>query len=425
MLKFLPQSVYARNVLTLMTGTSVAQAIPIAVSPILTRIYGPEQFGLFALFMAVVSIVGVLVTGRYEQAIVLPKHDRDAMQVVALSVLLSFGLSCLLLVVVVIFNTPIAVFFGNRDLAPWLYWVPLSTMLTGVYQSLNYWSNRKSQYKRLAISRTLQSGCTSGGQLAGGGVGTGGLVGGQMAGQLLSVLALAYIIWQEDRKFISGIRRARIVILAKKYINFPKFLILAHGFNTASSQMPVMLLGALFSASSAGFYNLTQRVLGAPITLVSGALGDVFRQEASHAYAHHGNCREVYLRTLRRLILISVLPFSVFYFIAPDFFSWVFGNEWRIAGEYACILTPMFFLRFVVSPLSSVFIVAEAQRLDLLWQILLFVMVVVSLLFGYYLKEVRLALIFFSVAYSVCFIVNLLISYRLSCGALIKKVAAQ
>ncbi|MHC8367859.1 oligosaccharide flippase family protein [Pseudomonas sp. ZT5P21] len=427
MLKFLPQSAYARNVITLMTGTSIAQAIPIAVSPILTRIYSPEQFGLFALFMAVVSIAGVLVTGRYEQAILLPRQDRDAMQVVALSVLLSVVLSCFLLIIVVFFNSSIVDFFGNSDLAPWLYWVPFSIMLTGVYQSLNYWSNRKSQYKRLAISRTLQSGCSSGGQLAGGaaGAGTGGLVWGQLAGQLLSMLVLARMIWYEDRKFINSISRRRILVLAKKYINFPKFLIVAHGFNTASSQMPVMLLGALFNASSAGFYTLTQRVLGAPITLVSGALGDVFRQEASHAYIHNGNCRDVYLRTLLRLVVISVLPFTVFYFIAPEFFSWVFGSQWSVAGEYARILTPMFFLRFVVSPLSSVFMVAEAQRLDLVWQIMLFVMVVVALFFGYLLGEVRLALMFFSAAYSFCFIVNLFISYRLSCGVFNKELKSK
>jgi len=43
------KSEFAKNVLTLMTGTTIAQAIPIAISPILTRIYTPEDFGVFAL----------------------------------------------------------------------------------------------------------------------------------------------------------------------------------------------------------------------------------------------------------------------------------------------------------------------------------------------------------------------------------------
>ena len=83
-----------------MTGTGLAQAIPIAISPILTRIYTPEEFGVFALYMAIASILTVLVTGRYEMAILLPKKDRDAMSLVALSIALSFFISIILLIIV-------------------------------------------------------------------------------------------------------------------------------------------------------------------------------------------------------------------------------------------------------------------------------------------------------------------------------------
>jgi O-antigen/teichoic acid export membrane protein len=83
--KLKPKSEFSRNVLTLMTGTTIAQAIPIAISPILTRIYTPEDFGVFALYMSVVSIVSVVATGRYELAIMLPKKDEDAINIVTLS----------------------------------------------------------------------------------------------------------------------------------------------------------------------------------------------------------------------------------------------------------------------------------------------------------------------------------------------------
>ena len=87
--KLVPQSTYARNVITLMTGTAFAQALPIAVSPILTRLYTPAEFGVFAMYMAIASILGVLVTGRYELAILIPKQDRDAIHIAALSAALS------------------------------------------------------------------------------------------------------------------------------------------------------------------------------------------------------------------------------------------------------------------------------------------------------------------------------------------------
>lgn len=402
-----------------MTGTSIAQAIPIAISPILTRLYTPEDFGIFALYMAVASIVSVLVTGRYELSIMLPKKDSDAMNIVALSIGLSCIISTVLLIIVTVFNSQITHLIGSPAVSSWLYFVPVSTLLMGVYQSLNYWSNRKGHYKRMALSRMMQSGSGSMAQLGGGysAMGASGLVGGQIIGQGLSTALLGRLIYREDQSELKKISRNRIIALGKKYSSFPKYLIVAHGFNTGSSQMPVILLGAFFNSAVAGFYMLTQRVIGAPMTIVGSAIGDVFRQEASHAYAHAGNCKSVYLKTLKRLIAISIFPFVIFFFIAPFAFAFVFGDGWRISGEYAQILTPMFFLRFVTSPLSAMFMIAQKQRLDLIWQIALFVLVSLSFAFGYSQSNIKLALIAFCASYTLMYSVNGVLSYKLAMGA--------
>ncbi|MFD1007269.1 lipopolysaccharide biosynthesis protein [Oceanisphaera ostreae] len=418
--KILPKSAYAKNVLTLMTGTGLAQAIPIAISPILTRIYSPEEFGVFALYMAITSILTVLVTGRYEMAILLPKKDRDAMNLVALAIALSFFVSVILLIVVAVFNSQIIKVIGVPELSMWLYWIPASTFLMGVYQSLNYWSNRKSHYRRLAISRVLQSSGTGAVQLAGAfnNIGVSGLVGGQLIGQTLSTAVLGSFIYKEDKENITRVKRLRIVSLARKYINFPKFLIVAHGFNTASGQVPIFLLSSLFNSASAGFFMLSQRVMGAPMTLIASAIGDVFRQEASYAYVNTGSCKNVYTRTFKKLLMISIVPSIIFFFIAPDLFEMVFGEQWRVAGEYAQILTPMYFFKFVTSPVSQVSIYSGKQKIDLLWQIVLFFMTVFSMYIGAYLSDIKLAFVFFSAIYSFMYIVSGYINYIFSKGGL-------
>lgn len=414
MRKLIPQSPYARNVLTLMTGTTLAQAIPIAISPILTRLYSPGEFGRFALYMAVAMIVSVLVTGRYELAILLPRQDKDALHIAALAMALSIAISGVLFFVVLFFAQPIAALLGDATLAPWLYWVPVSTLLLGLYQSLNYWSNRKSQYKRLAISRTVQSGSAALAQLASGYAGSGavGLMGGQISGQVLATSVLAGQIWREDYGLLRTLRPMRGLALAKKYIDFPKYLIVAHGFNTASGQMPILLLSALFNTTAAGFYTLTQRVMAAPMSLIANALGDVFRQEASQAYIHHGQCKAIYQKTFKRLLLISVLPFVVFFFLAPTLFAWIFGEQWRVAGEYAQILTPMAFFQFITSPLSAMFMIAEKQKLDLVWQIFLFSIVMASFILGSFLSNASDALKIFSASYCAAYGVNGLMTYH-------------
>jgi O-antigen/teichoic acid export membrane protein len=401
-----------------MTGTSLAQAIPIAISPILTRIYTPNEFGFFAFYIAITSILVVMVTGRYEMAILLPKKDSDAMNLVALSATLSFFVSFIIFIVIMIFNEEIVSLIGVPELSVWLYWVPVSTLLMGIYQSLNYWSNRKSHYKRLAVSRVVQSSSTGAAQLAGAinSIGITGLVGGQLFGQVFSTGVLSKLIYNEDSSVIKKIKFSRVIFLAKKYADFPKFLIFAHGFNTASGQMPALLLNALFNSATAGFFMLTQRVMGAPMTLVASAIGDVFRQEASYAYVNKGSCREIYIRTFKKLLIISCLPSVIFFFIAPELFSKVFGEEWRVAGEYAQILSPVFFLRFIASPLSVMFMIAEKQKLDLIWQIILLIATSVAFFIGYFYSSEKIALIFYSIAYSIMFAVNFFMTFYFASG---------
>ena len=416
--KFIPKSSYARNVITLMTGTGLAQAIPIAISPILTRLYSPEDFGIFGLYMAIVAIASVLVTGRYELAILLPRNDRDALHIVALAIGLSAAVSALLLVVVLVFNGPITQLLGASDIAPWLYWVPASTVLMGIYTSLNYWSNRKGQYRRLAVSRVVQTSGTSATQLGAAFLRSepAGLVVGQLTGQLMASSLQARMIYREDQNQIKTLRWGRVRALARKYRNFPRFLIVAHGFNTASGQVPMLLLSTLFNTATAGYYMLIQRVMAAPMVLVAGALGDVFRQEASRAYIHTGNCRAIYMSTFKRLLGLAVLPFAVFFFVAPALFGWVFGEPWRVAGEYARIFTPMFFLQFITSPLSSVYMIAEKQKMDLAWQICLLVLVLSAFAIGGIFSNIAIALALFSTAYCLMYAINGMISYQLANG---------
>ncbi|HHD79092.1 MAG TPA: translocase, partial [Epsilonproteobacteria bacterium] len=141
-----------------MTGTSIAQAIPLAISPILTRIYTPEDFGIFALYMSVASMIAVTATGRYELAIMLPKKDDDAMNIVALSIVISFFVSFITLLIVFSFNAQITHLLGNPEISFWLYFIPITVLLTGIYQSFNYWINRKKEYGRLATNKVIQSG---------------------------------------------------------------------------------------------------------------------------------------------------------------------------------------------------------------------------------------------------------------------------
>lgn len=415
---FLVKGEFSRNVLTLMTGTAIAQAIPIAISPILTRIYAPEDFGVFALYVALSSIMTIIATGRYELAIVVPKKDNEAFDIMLLSIIIAFIVSAVVLVLIFVFNNQVTRMLGNPGISNWLYLLPFSILLNAIYQSFYYWSNRKKHYKRLSVSRIVQSSSTGVANLSIGSVnagGGGGLIFGQMLGQSVSIGVLGRLLYKDIVKKKHNISKIKMIALSKKYKKFPKFLMLAHGINSVSRQIPILLLSSFFGLGVSGFYLLVQKIIGLPMNIIASGISDVFRQEAAEQYARFGNCHSIYKSTFKKLILIATIPFVLFYFIAPILFSFVFGREWEVAGRYAQILTPMFFLQFVTSPLGNMFIVAGKQKLDLYWQIFLLFLVVTAFISGKYLfDDIEVTLGFFCMAYSIGYLVNLNMSFRFS-----------
>lgn len=132
------KSEFSKNIITLMTGTTIAQAIPIAISPILTRIYTPEDFGIFAIYLAITSIIAVIATGRYEMAIMLPKEEKDVKSILKLIIILLSIVTFATFLIVFIFNDEITNLFENKEISNWLYFLPVSVFLVGIYQVYNY-----------------------------------------------------------------------------------------------------------------------------------------------------------------------------------------------------------------------------------------------------------------------------------------------
>src|SRR5512133_2862261 len=56
---------FVRNVFVLMSGTTIAMVVPIVASPVLTRLYTPEDYGVFALYVSIISAAAVIVEGGY------------------------------------------------------------------------------------------------------------------------------------------------------------------------------------------------------------------------------------------------------------------------------------------------------------------------------------------------------------------------
>ncbi len=414
-----PRSEFARHVLTLATGTGMAQVLPLAVLPVLSRLYTEVQFGLLNLFLSIVSILGIVATGRYELAIMLPEENEEAAQVLGLSIGLSVLLSLLLLVLVTVFNAQICALLGSEEIGPWLYLVPVLLVANAVYQSFNYWFNRRKQYQRLAKNRVLRSGLTEVGKVALGfqKLTAGGLILGTVIGQAVVTVLFLRIGKREDGELFAKIDRAGMMRAARRYRNFPLFTVPAEAINDISKRMPVFVLTSAFGKAATGQFGMAQMVLGGPIGILGGAVADVFKQQASEQFNREGNCRALWISTFRRLLLLGVPLFAVLYWVAPVAFAFVLGEKWRLAGEMARALTPMYFMSLLAGPLSRTLYIAEKQKLDLAWQIAFFGAVGTALYWGQSQGDVLVTMHAFGLAGAAMYAIFLWMSYRAAQGS--------
>jgi len=372
--KLKPKSEFTRNVLTLMTGTTIAQAIPIAISPILTRIYTPEDFGVFALFIAIVSILGSIANGRYELAIMLPERDEDAINIFALGFIITVFLTIFSFIIIFFFKEYILVLFGNDALKNWLYFIPVTVFFIGFFNILNYFNIRKKNYKNIASSKIIKSIVLAITQLIIGFIKQGAL--GLISGQLLSQIFANWKLLQNiitNRELLSQISLVNIKKQAKEYINFPKFSIWGVLANTLSIHFINILISTFFSVITLGFYSLVQRILGMPSALIGGSIGQVYFQKATEDKNIKGNSLSIFLKTVKKLALIGLLIFGFLYFTVEDIFSIIFGEKWRIAGVYAQVVIPFFYIRFISSAVSMTYDIYDGLKIELIWQLSLLV----------------------------------------------------
>ena len=402
-----------------MAGTIVAQAIPLAISPVLTRLFSPENFGLFALYFSISQIISVFISGRYEMTIILPEKDEDAVNLVALSLAITILVSIICLIAALLLRYFLPIQLSHLTIASYLLLMPITVIAIGTSSIFNFWLNRKEHYKSISegkIARSLFSSFFS----IGFGLTVlkaGGLIIADTIGQMASGIYLFVKSFKYDKEKILHISRQNMIIQAKRYKQFPRFNLLSGFLEKGSGHIPVIFLTSFFGSAVTGFFSLAQRLIAAPEIIIAVSIGNVFRQQANVEYIQKGNCTDIFLKMLRLLLVIAIVPFTLLFVLAPFLFSFIFGPEWKVAGEYTQIMTVMFFLSFVVSPLSSMFLIAEKQRIDLIIQIFLFSFVCISFVAGYKIfNHPKIAILLFSITYCLKYCTEFYLSFQYSKG---------
>ncbi len=384
--------------MTLAGGAAAGQAIVILGSPILLRLYAPDEIGALSIYLAIVSIGAIVVTLRYEAAIPLPDLDEDALDVLLLAIIAALSISGLVgLATWIVASDLIVVAIPDTTRAA-LWLVPLGLFSTAIQQSLTFWATRIAAFGASARSSMASGGAQMAGQIGFGMAGTGvlGLILGYLLGRAGGILMFVGTLGSTRRASMRGTSLRRLRGVASRYRRFPLYTLWAALLNTASTQAPVLLLAAMFDTTVVGWFSITLRVLQLPSALVGASVAQVFyarisREDDSDTAA---TTRSVY----RALAALGAGPMVVLAVAGPELFAFFFGDAWREAGTYAQWLAPWLLLVFVVSPLSTLVFVRERQRTELGFQICLLAVRVATLLVGWAFANATTAIALFGLA---------------------------
>jgi O-antigen/teichoic acid export membrane protein len=399
--------VYYRNLGTLITGSAIAQLLSVALAPLFSRLYAPEDFGYLATFMSLLTGLSVVVCLRFDAAIV-PAPSHHASHLFNISIKTAFITGSITLLAVALFQ-----FFSNANshLVQWLWLLPLMMLLNGFNQTVTAWLNRQKLYSLIAQNNILKSIATNGVILLAGIVGFKkfGLIGGYFTG-LIIALALLVINLYGKRKLPSiHIFNPELRNIAPHYADFPKYNLPQAFTDMLLINSPVYFLTYGFNAAIVGWYGLTARILQAPFNLIGYAMEQVFIQKASEWHHAAQNIQPLMINVIKRSSAIAALIILPILLIGPDLFAWVFGEQWRSSGLYAQLLTPYFFFDFIRTPLARVPSIIAKQKQWYFWSLsglaVVMITIVASILFK---LSTEYFLIIFSISQSLIFLASLI-----------------
>jgi O-antigen/teichoic acid export membrane protein len=394
------KSEYIKNSFILILGTGLAQLIPVALQPFLRRMYDDNEFGVFAQFYSLVSILSIVANLRFSNSIVIPKNDREALGILYGSIWLNTFFSILIWIVLAFFGTTIYAYLGlSQELNQYTWILPLSVFLVATNFAFNFWLTRKKKFIGIALNKGARRVSEGGAQLSLRYLmSKGGLIIGTLVGDLFNLLMFLFQFKKSDGSF----KRTSIKVVLtslRKQKEFPKYSLIPSLLNVVSTDMPVFLIAAMYSKAIVGQYDGSRQLLAIPLALISVSLSQVLYQRIVELNHENKPILPLIRQNFFVLFSMAIVGILIMFPFGVEIHTFIFGNNWELAGEMSSVLVFSYAIKFIISPLSISFIALKKLKISAIWQALYFVCIfsliwienVQVLDFMYYLVLIDLA----------------------------------
>jgi lipopolysaccharide exporter len=392
-------NVFFSNVLKLVSGNFIAQFLGILLFPIITRIFSPDDFGVYQLFLSISAILVEFSCLSYQLAIMLPKEDEDSANLVVLCVILVTIISIVSGSIFIIFSDSISQILNTPEISQYFIFLPLLVFLNGMFLCMTYWLTRRKRFGINAIAQIVNSFSIKVVQI-GVGLYSAPSSAGLIIGAIVSSIASLVVLFQQINDDILLFRKVtlkNIRNLAIRYKRFPMFTLLSTGANAVSMHIAPLFLAYFFSQDVVGYYAIASTVVFLPMGIIGYSISHVFFQKAADEKHLTENVKNLVSEIQRRLISIGMFPIFILMIMGAELFSFVLGSQWSVAGQYAAILAPELLFVFIAAPLITILAVLERQTVDLTFNILLLVSNMVVLAIGGVYGNPYVALLLYSV----------------------------
>lgn len=401
--KLLPQNELLRGAGFLIGGSIFAQMLTMLAMPVLTRLYTPSEFGVFAMYISVVSVVSVFSGLRYDNAIPMVDSDADAYNLLVLANGINLFVALCFFSLFSIFHGNLERYVDGEDTTLYIIVISLGILASGMYGSFNYLITRTKQFSIIGKSKILQSAVSVIVQLSLSAVGGLGLVIGYVLGQGLGYVRLAKSsnIVENSRRYVT---QNNIKKVAKRYRRFPIFSTWEGIFNSASNELMTIVGAIFFAPYYVGIYMLVNKTISMPAGLISGSGSQVYYVHGAEA-KRNGNLTHLTRNIAIQLFKMAAIPSAIMSIIGPVLYPVVFGEAFVESASLVPWVMAWVFVQTMSSTLTPLIAINEVQHFGMLWNFILLCMRVSALYIGIRYYQFYETVVLFCLASLVAYIV--------------------
>ena len=346
-----------KNVSVLSIGTIGSQLIPLLFAPIIARLYSPNEFGLFAFVLGGVNIAAVVINGRYDLSVVLPRNQSQAIDLVKGSWIIGFTLSALFTLILLLTRKDLAEFLDYQISIIECIILGLIVSNIAISQPLNFYLIREKAFAQIAKNKIVKGAVLVLMTLLFGYLMLDLPLNGLVYGFGFSWAALAIFSLYQSVKLsfsVLPINLSKIKVALKEYIEYPKFNAVPALFNSIAAQLGIYIFMFHFDQTQTGYYTFSKQYVFVPMTIVGMSLSQVIFQRISEKF----NNRESVIKELKILFLVLISLGGIIILIinlfSVELFGFFFGDQWLDSAIMVKTLVFYFAIQFIISPLSNV-----------------------------------------------------------------------